>query len=168
MEDLGLVDTILGIKVKRNSGDYELSQTHYIEKMLDKFKHLKFKEVTTPFDHVVKLRAVAQLEYASAIGCLMYLMQCTRPDISFAVSKMSRYTSNPSTGHWKAITRIFGYLLKIKDLGLHYGRFPAILEGYTDANWISNVGDHKSTTGWIFLGRARNKHALRFRPWNQS
>lgn len=103
--------------------------------MLDKFKHLKFKEVTTPFDHVVKLqknngREVAQLEYASAIGCLMYLMQCTRSDISFAISKMSKFTSNPSNEHWKAIMRIFGYLLRTKNLGLHYGRFSAILEGY--------------------------------------
>lgn len=155
MKDLGQVDTILGIKVKRNSGGYELSQTHYIEKMLDKFKHLRFKEVNTPFDPSVKLeknkgRAVAQLEYASAIGCLMYLMQCTRPDIAFSVGKMSRYTSNPNGEHWKAVTRIFGYLSKTKDLGLHYDRFPAILEGYTDASWISSAGDHKSTTGWIF------------------
>lgn len=43
MKDLGLVDTILGIKVRRNNGGYELSQTHYIEKMLDKFKHQNFK-----------------------------------------------------------------------------------------------------------------------------
>ncbi|XP_050896116.1 secreted RxLR effector protein 161-like [Lathyrus oleraceus] len=63
---------------------------------------------------------------------------------------MSRFTSNPSNGHWKTITRIFGYLLKTKNLGLHYGRFPGVLERYTDASWISNVGDHKSTTGWIF------------------
>ncbi|MCH90673.1 hypothetical protein A2U01_0011595 [Trifolium medium] len=60
------------------------------------------------------------------------------------------HASNPNNEHWKAITRIFGYLLKTKNLGLHYGRFPAILEGYTDASWISNVGDHKSTTGWVF------------------
>jgi len=155
MKDLGLVDTILGIKVKRNSGGYKLNQTHYIEKILEKFKHLNFKEVNTPFDPSVKLqknngRTVAQLEYASAIGCLMYLMQCTRPDIAFAVSKMSRFTSNPNDEHWKAITRIFGYLLKTKNLGLHYGKFPAVLEGYTDASWISSVGDYKSTTGWIF------------------
>ncbi|XP_050918785.1 secreted RxLR effector protein 161-like [Lathyrus oleraceus] len=63
---------------------------------------------------------------------------------------MSRFTSNPSNEHWKAITRIFGYLLKTKNLGLHYGRFLAILEGYTDVSWISTVEDHKSTTGWIF------------------
>lgn len=55
MKDLGLVDTIFEIKVKRNSGGYELNQTHYIEKMLDKFKHLNFKEVNTLFDPSVKL-----------------------------------------------------------------------------------------------------------------
>lgn len=138
-KDLGLVDTILRIKVRRNNGGYELSQTHYIEKIFDKFKHLSFKEVTTPFDHAVKIqknngRAITQLEYESAIGCLMHLMQCTRPYISFVVSKMIRFTSNPNKEHWKAITRIFGYLQKTKNLGLHYGRFPAILEGYTDAS----------------------------------
>ncbi|XP_050897435.1 secreted RxLR effector protein 161-like [Lathyrus oleraceus] len=123
--------------------------------MLDKFKHLHFKEANTQFDPSVKLqknngRIVAQLEHASAIGCLMYLVQCTRPDIAFVVSKMSRFTRNPNAKHWKAITRIFGYLLKTKNLGLHYGRFHAILEGYIDVICISSVGDHKSTTWWIF------------------
>ena len=123
--------------------------------MLDKFKYLKFKEVNTPFDQSIKLeknsgRAVAQLEYANAIGCLMYLMQCTRPDVAFAVSKLSRFTSNPSVEHWKAIGRVFGSLLKTKELGLHYSSFPTILEGYIDASWISSVGDNKSTTGWVF------------------
>ena len=101
MKDLGQVDTILGIKVKQNSRVYELYQSHYVEKVLDKSKHLKFKEVNTLFDPSLKLeknsgRVVAQLDYASAIGCLMYLMQCTKPDVAFVVSKLSRFTSNPS------------------------------------------------------------------------
>ena len=137
MKDLGQVDTILGLKVKQNSGGFKLGQSHYIEKVLDKFKYLKFKEVNTPFDPSLKLkknsgRVMAQLEYASAIGCLMYLMQCTRSDIAFTVSKLSRFTSNPSVEHWKAICRVFGYLMKTKDLGLHCSSFPAILEGYTE------------------------------------
>ena len=75
MNDLRLVDTLLGIKVKRNSGGYELSQTHYVKKVLDTFKHLRFNEVTTPFDLSVKLqkndgRVVAQLEYASVCNVL--------------------------------------------------------------------------------------------------
>lgn len=61
-----------------------------LRKMFDKFKQLYFKKVNTPFDHSVKLqnkdrRVVAQLEYESAIGCLVYLVQCTRSDITFAV-----------------------------------------------------------------------------------
>ena len=68
MKNLGQVDTILGIKVKQNSGSFELGQSHYVEKVLEKFKYLKFKEVNTPFDPSLKLeknsgRAVAQLEY---------------------------------------------------------------------------------------------------------
>ncbi|RVW24418.1 Retrovirus-related Pol polyprotein from transposon TNT 1-94 [Vitis vinifera] len=155
MKDLGEVDTILGIKVKRNSGGYALNQTHYIEKVVSKFSHLKIKDANTPFDSSIKLekndgRSVAQLEYASAIGSLMYAAQCTRVDISFAVSKLSRFTSNPSVEHWKAIGRVLGYLKNIKELSLQYSKFLAIIEGYSDASWISSVGDNLSTTGWVF------------------
>ena len=156
MKDLGEVDTILGIKVKKNSGGYALSQAHYIEKVINKFSHLKIKEANTPFDSSLKLekndgRAVAQLEYASAIGSLMYAAQCTRADISFAVGKLSRFTSNPSMDHWKAIGRVLGYLKRTKELSLQYSKFPEILEGYTDASWISSMGDNLSTSGWVFM-----------------
>ncbi|WJZ84162.1 hypothetical protein VitviT2T_003781 [Vitis vinifera] len=144
MKDLREVDTILGIKVKRNSGGYALNQTHYIEKVVSKFSHLKIKDVNTPFDSSIKLenndgRLVALLEYASAIGSLMYAAQCTWADISFAVSKLSRFISNPSVEHWKAIGRVLGYLKNTKELSLQYSKFPAILEGYSDASWISSV-----------------------------
>ena len=43
---------------------------------------------------------VAQVEYSRVIGSLMYLMSCTRPDITYAVNKLSRYTSNPGAMHW--------------------------------------------------------------------
>ncbi|WKA10744.1 hypothetical protein VitviT2T_028301 [Vitis vinifera] len=155
MKDLGEVDTILGIKVKRNSGGYALNQTHYIEKVVSKFSHLKIKYANTPFDSSIKLekndgRSMAQLEYASAIGSLMYAAQCTRADISFAVSKLSRFMSNPSVEHWKAIGRVLSYLKNTKELSLQYSKFPAIIEGYSDASWISSVGDNLSTTSWVF------------------
>ena len=64
MKDLNEVDTILGIKVRKNSGGYSLSQSHYVEKMLKKFEHLTFKEANTTYDTSCKLsvdsgRAVA-------------------------------------------------------------------------------------------------------------
>jgi hypothetical protein len=123
MKDLKEVNTILGIKVKKHNGGYALCQSHYIEKILLKFEYLRIKEVTTPYDSTVKLtensgKAVAQLEYASAIGSLMYVIHGTRPDISFAVCKLSRYTNNPSTEHWKVIGRVLGYLKLTIGLGL--------------------------------------------------
>ncbi|RVW62247.1 Copia protein [Vitis vinifera] len=66
------------------------------------------------------------------------------------VSKLSRFISNPSVEHWKAIGRVLGYLKNTKELSLQYSKFPAILEGYSDASWISSVGDNLSTTGWVF------------------
>ena len=78
----------------------------------------------------------------------MYLISCTRPDIAYAVSKLSSYMSNSRAKHWnwqwQRIMRVLKYILYIRDYGLQYTRYPAILEGYNDANWISNVKDLKS------------------------
>ncbi|GJY07866.1 retrotransposon protein, putative, ty1-copia subclass [Tanacetum coccineum] len=66
----------------------------------------------------------------------------TRPDLAYAVSRLSRYTSNPSYGHWKAITRVL-HVLDITDglwtalMTIH----PIVIEGYSDANWISDIKD---------------------------
>ena len=76
----------------------------------------------------------------------MYATHCTRPDIAFAVCKMSRYTSNPSTEHWKAIGRILGYLKRTKNLGLFYYDFLAVLDDYSDASWVTSASDNKSTS----------------------
>ena len=81
----------------------------------------------------------------------MYLMSCTRPDIAYSVSRLSRYTSNPGSDHWKAIVRLLRYLRYTRDLGLYYTRYPPVLEGYCDANWISDMKDSKSTSGYVFM-----------------
>nr|GEZ09746.1 zinc finger, CCHC-type [Tanacetum cinerariifolium] len=73
------------------------------------------------------------------------------PDIAFAVGKLSRYTSNPSALHWKALGRVFQYLKGTMDYGLTYSGYPSVIEGYFDASWINNMEDHSSTSGWVFL-----------------
>lgn len=83
----------------------------------------------------------------------MYLMSCTRPDIAYAVRKLSRFTSNQGAEHWKAIVRLLRYLRHTRDHGLHYTRYPAVVEGYSDANWISDMKDSKSTSGFVFTFR---------------
>ncbi|GKE61728.1 hypothetical protein Tco_1512095, partial [Tanacetum coccineum] len=101
--------SILGIKIKRENKGIVISQPHYIEKILKKFNREDCSPVNTPMDSVEKLKPntgkhVDQLEYSRAIGCLMYAMISTRPDIAYAVGRLSRFTSNPSRQHWQAIT----------------------------------------------------------------
>ncbi|GJV58025.1 zinc finger, CCHC-type containing protein, partial [Tanacetum coccineum] len=94
MKDMGEADVILGIKIKRENKGIVITQSHYIEKILKKFNR----------------EDCSLLEYSRAIECLMYAMTSTRPDIAYAVGRLSRFTSNPSRQHWKAITRVFKYL----------------------------------------------------------
>ncbi|GJR29105.1 zinc finger, CCHC-type containing protein [Tanacetum coccineum] len=156
MKDMGEADVILGIKIKRENKGIVITQSHYIEKILKKFNREDCSPVSTPMDPVEKLKPntgkpVDQLEYSRAIGCLMYAMTSTRPDIAYAIGRLSRFTSNPSRQHWKAITRVFKYLRGTKDYGLSYVGYPSVLEGYSDASWINHVEDSSSTSGWVFL-----------------
>ena len=82
------------------------------------------------------------------IGSLMYLASAMRPDISFAVSKLSRFMSNMGTDHWHALERVINmgtdhwhalervmrYLIGTMSYGIHYSGHPAVLEGYSDSN----------------------------------
>jgi len=134
----------------------QVNQSHYIENMLDKFKHLNIKEANSPFNSSMKLndncdKTIAQLKYTSVIGSLMYDMHCTRPNMTYDTCKLSRYTSKLNMDNWKAIIRVFGYLKRMIDFGLFYYYFPAMLERYCDASWITSSSDNKSTPGWIFF-----------------
>ena len=155
MKDLGEVDIILGIKVKKTGSHISPSQSHYIEKILTKFQLLNIKEFNSHFDSSVKLnmnsgREVAQLEYANAIGSMMYVTHCTQPDIAFAMSKLSQHIVNPRMEHWKAVGRILRYLKRTSTFELTYSTSNGILEGYSDARWIDHTYDSKSKSGWIY------------------
>ncbi|GJW89407.1 retrovirus-related pol polyprotein from transposon TNT 1-94 [Tanacetum coccineum] len=118
---MGEANVILGIRIKHESNGIAISQSYYIEKVLKKFNYFDCTPVSTPMDISEKLMpnngyVVSQFEYSRVIDSLMYAMTCTRPDIAFVVGKLSRYTSNP------------------------------VLEGYTDASWISNTKDNSSTS----------------------
>ena len=63
------------------------------KKILRRFSQFDCKPVATPFDAGCKLEknkgnAISQLEYSQVIGSLMYLMNSTRPDLAYAVSRL--------------------------------------------------------------------------------
>jgi hypothetical protein len=82
---------------------------------------------------------------------LQYLAGTTRPDISFAVSKLSRLVSNPGDDHWQALERVMHFLKGTVSYGIHYTEYPRVLEGYCDANWISDAVEMYATSGYVFL-----------------
>ncbi|GJZ20755.1 hypothetical protein Tco_0557345 [Tanacetum coccineum] len=115
----------------REANGFVLSQAHYVDKILNTHNAGDSGQARTPID------------------------TSTRPDLAYAVSRLSRYTSNPSYAHWKAIMRVLHYLRYSRDYRLHYDRHPAVIEGYSDANWISDIKDSRSTSGYVFtLGGA--------------
>ena len=80
----------------------------------------------------------------------MYLSSAIRPEISFAVSKLSRFMSNPDSDHWHALERVMCYLKGTMSYGIHYSGHPAVLEGYSDSNWISDIDELYATSGYVF------------------
>src|SRR5260370_40638210 len=75
---------------------------------------------------------MAKVPYRKAIGSLMYASVATRPDISHAVSTLSRFLDNPGQSHWEAVKRVFRYLAGTRDLSLTYGGQPHGLTGDTE------------------------------------
>jgi len=78
------------------------------------------------------------------------LASATRPDISFAVTKLSRFVSNPGDDHWNALERVIRYLKGTVNYGIHYTGHLRVLEGYSDSNWISDADEITATSGYVF------------------
>ena len=155
MKDMGGANVILGIKILKNDDCITLSQFHYIEKVLKIFEYFNLSPMSTPYDskvHLVKNLgdSISQESYSQIIGCLMFLINCTRPNIAYAVGRLSRCTYNPSIEHWNAISRLLRYLKGTINFGLSYCGYPTVLEGYCDANWISDSDEVKPISGYVF------------------
>ncbi|KAM2674254.1 hypothetical protein EV2_015471 [Malus domestica] len=165
MKDLGDASYVLGINLYRDRSRklIGLSQSMYIDKVLSKFQMEQSKKGFLPVGHGIHLsksmepktpeeiRQMSCIPYASAIGSLMYAMICTRPDIAYAVNITSRYQSNPGSEHWAAVKTVLKYLRRTKDMFLVYGGASELrVEGYTDADFQSDVDDRSSNSGYVF------------------
>ncbi len=90
--------------------------------------------------------------YASVVGSLMYAMVCTRPDISQAVSLVSRYMHNPGKVHWHAAKWILRYIAGTVDVGLKFEKSEdSLVTGYVDSDYAGDLDKRRSTTGYVFI-----------------
>ena len=96
MKNLSPADMILKMKISKTSDRISLSLAHSIERMLHKFNFYNSKLISTPYDSSIALKKntgepVPQLKYSQLIGSLLYIFNRSRPDISYAVGRLSRY-----------------------------------------------------------------------------
>jgi hypothetical protein len=104
MKDMDDAAAILNIKLIKGENEITLTQSHCVEKVLNCFGYKDNKSSPTPYDHSLVLRknkriGSDQLRHSQIIRSLMYLASATRPDISFVVSKLTRFTFNLGDDH---------------------------------------------------------------------
>ena len=101
---------------------------------------------------------MSDLPYREAIGSLLWLSMGSRPDITYAVSQVAKFNSEPGPLHWKAVKRIFRYLLQSLDYGIRFRRNAdkvtvtdsiniGTLAGYVDADHARDTDSRRSVTG---------------------
>ena len=93
---------------------------------------------------------MSKVSYASAIGNLMYVMVCTRPDIAHAVGIVSKFMSRPRKQHQEVVKWIMRYLKGSSDTCLCFTGASLKLQSYVDADFAGDIDSRKSTTGFVF------------------
>jgi hypothetical protein len=161
MKDLGALETYLGLKVTRDreAKTVSLSQSKYIDNMLEKFNLADAHPVATPLEPGHELtnpqhsgEKDPDVPYPQLVGTLMYIMVCTRPDICHALGLLTRFMAvgKHTASHWKGAQRVAKYLKGTKDFVLTLGGSQSQLEGYCDASWGDDHSTRHSTLGYCF------------------
>ena len=165
MKDLGRTKFCMGLQIEYFKNGIFVHQGTYIAKLLKRFYMDKSHPLCTPM--VVRSLDVdkdpfrpkeededflgPEVPYLSAVGALMYLANYTRPDISFAINLLARYSSSPTRRHWSGIKQILRYLRGTMDMGLFYSNVSnSKLIGYADVGYLSDPHNGKSQTRYLF------------------
>ena len=166
MKDLGNPKRILGMDIMRDrdKGELFLSQQGYLRKVVERFRMKDSKVVGTPLSHHTKLsmkqcpqsdeekRRIEGTPYASEVGSIMYDMVSSRPDLSYAISVISRFMENLGQVHWQALKWVLRYLNETLKGGLKHKRAQPgrdALEGYVGADYTNNVNTRKPLSGFV-------------------
>ena len=155
---LGKLHFILGIGISFENDQVIMNQHAYIKNICNTFNDGKKRRCSTPIlqkfypepvnndDEIHEIK-----KYQSLLGSLMYLSICTRPDISFSVSLLSKFISRPSIKHHDLLMNLLDYISKTIHLNLILSPRDSVdIRAYSDSDWASDI-DRKSISGFVIF-----------------
>ncbi|CAI5989936.1 unnamed protein product [Closterium sp. NIES-65] len=160
--DLGELRSYLGLQITRDRAQrtITLTQSHMVQQVLQRFDFTYSSPQATPLSTHHSLSALPSDEsvepsgpYPKLVGCLMYLMTCTRPDLAYPLSILARYVApgRHRPEHMAAAKRVLRYLCSTSGMGLVLGgRRPVVLTGHADASWADDQATQRSSQGYTF------------------
>jgi len=166
IKDVGESEYFLGMRVQQDleKGTIRLTQRPYWEHVITRFDLAHIQPCNIPLPVGIALdndmspqtdsekKDMHDKPYRPILGSIMWGQLATRPDLSFAVSLLSRFQGNPGIEHWKALMHVVGYIKNTLDFGLTYSRdadlFP---HAFVDADYGGCRDTRRSTSGYVFL-----------------
>ncbi|CAI7892436.1 unnamed protein product [Closterium sp. NIES-53] len=145
--DLGELRSYPGLQITRDRARCTITLTlsHMVHQVLQRFGFRYSSPQSTPLPTGYSLSAPPSDEsvepsgpYPELVGCLMYLMTYTRPDLAYPLSILARYVAlgRHRPEHWEAAKRVLRYLCSTSGMGLVLGGWgPVVLTGHGDASW---------------------------------
>ncbi|XP_031249394.1 uncharacterized protein LOC116107227 [Pistacia vera] len=159
LKDLGGLKYFLGLEIAQSKQGIALSQRHYTLQLLEDSGYLACKPTVVPMDPKLRLTATEGellsdiTHYRRLVGKLLYLT-LSRPDITFAVHKLTQFLAQPHLPHLKAMHHLLRYLKNSPGQGLLFSSHSSLqLKAFSDSDWGSCPNSRRSVTSFcIFIG----------------
>ncbi|CAI7832010.1 unnamed protein product, partial [Closterium sp. NIES-53] len=159
--DLGELRSYLRLQITRDRARRTITLTQYmVQQVLQRFDFTYSSPQATPLSTRHSLSALPSDDsvepsgpYPELVGCLMYLMTCTRPDLAYPLSILARYVApgKHRPEHMAAAKRVLRYLCSTSGMGLVFrGRSPVVLTGHADSSWVDDLATQRSSQGYTF------------------